>query len=50
MVRPLPRQSGSARHHRFYRTLALMTRDAIRAMRDELAEYEQDDEAGDEEA
>ncbi|WP_060446526.1 TorD/DmsD family molecular chaperone, partial [Serratia marcescens] len=34
----------------FYRTLALMTRDAIQAMRDELAEYEQDDEAGDEEA
>jgi hypothetical protein len=27
-----------------------MTRDAIQAMRDELAEYEQDDEAGDEEA
>lgn len=34
----------------FYRTLALMTRDALQAMRDELAEYEQDDEAGDEEA
>ena len=34
----------------FYRTLALMTRDAIQAMRDELAEYEQDDEAGDEDA
>lgn len=34
----------------FYRTLALMTRDALQAMRDELAEYEQDDEAGDEDA
>ncbi len=34
----------------FYRTLALITRDAIAAMRDELAEYEQEDDGADEEA
>ncbi|KFK94377.1 MULTISPECIES: molecular chaperone [unclassified Serratia (in: enterobacteria)] len=33
----------------FYRTLALITRDAIAAMRDELADYEQADAGSDEE-
>lgn len=33
----------------FYRTLALITRDAIAAMRDELEEYEQEDGGADEE-
>ncbi|AML58270.1 Putative oxidoreductase component of anaerobic dehydrogenases [Serratia rubidaea] len=33
----------------FYRTLAAITRDALQAMRDELAEYEEQDDSDDEE-
>ncbi len=49
MVRPLPRQS-EAHATAFYRTLALMTRDAIERCATSWRVRAQDDEAGDEEA